>query len=224
MINYNPKLWFKHIFHFPKSDTIYILWKELIIIGLFSAGITYAEIEYMEDTTVFQDMIAVYSLVGFVLSLLLVFRTNTAYDRWWEGRKQWGALVNVSRNFSLKVLSSISDEEDRNQLLKWTRLYPFVLKEHLRNAQYDLLDEETVGLIPKDSINADHVPNSIALKMQILVEASTKENFNSANKLALLEDLNRFTDICGACERIKKTPIPYTYNIFIKKFIFVYTI
>ena len=106
MINYNPKLWFKHIFHFPKSDTIYILWKELIIIGLFSAGITYAEIEYMEDTTVFQDMIAVYSLVGFVLSLLLVFRTNTAYDRWWEGRKKWGELVNNSRNLAIKISSS----------------------------------------------------------------------------------------------------------------------
>ncbi|HAQ70169.1 MAG TPA: hypothetical protein DCR48_04260 [Flavobacteriales bacterium] len=221
MINYNPKDWFGLIFKFHKSDTFRQLFWVILSVSIYSLVIVYIELDVMQMNFTSTVM---HSLLGFIISLLLVFRTNTAYDRWWEGRKQWGALVNVSRNFSLKVLSSISDEKDRNQLLKWTRLYPFVLKEHLRNAQYDLLDEETVGLIPKDSINADHVPNSIALKMQILVEASTKENFNSANKLALLEDLNRFTDICGACERIKKTPIPYTYNIFIKKFIFVYTI
>ena len=221
MINYNPKDWFGLIFKFHKSDTFRQLFWVILSVSIYSLVIVYIELDVMQMNFTSTVM---HSLLGFIISLLLVFRTNTAYDRWWEGRKQWGALVNVSRNFSLKVLSSISDEKDRNQLLKWTRLYPFVLKEHLRNAQYDLLDEETIGLIPKDSINADHVPNSIALKMQILVEASTKENFNSANKLALLEDLNRFTDICGACERIKKTPIPYTYNIFIKKFIFVYTI
>jgi len=221
MINYNPKDWFGLIFKFHKSDTFRQLFWVILSVSIYSLVIVYIELDVMQMNFTSTVM---HSLLGFIISLLLVFRTNTAYDRWWEGRKQWGALVNVSRNFSLKVLSSIPDEKVRNQLLKWTRLYPFVLKEHLRNAQYDLLDEETVGLIPKDSINADHVPNSIALKMQILVEASTKENFNSANKLALLEDLNRFTDICGACERIKKTPIPYTYNIFIKKFIFVYTI
>mgnify|MGYP000088148944 FL=1 len=221
MINYNPKDWFGLIFKFHKSDTFRQLFWVILSVSIYSLVIVYIELDVMQMNFTSTVM---HSLLGFIISLLLVFRTNTAYDRWWEGRKQWGALVNVSRNFSLKVLSSISDEKDRNQLLKWTRLYPFVLKEHLRNAQYDLLDEETIGLFPKDSINADHVPNSIALKMQILVEASTKENFNSANKLALLEDLNRFTDICGACERIKKTPIPYTYNIFIKKFIFVYTI
>ncbi len=221
MINYNPKDWFGLIFKFHKSDTFRQLFWVILSVSIYSLVIVYVELDVMRMSFTSTVM---HSLLGFIISLLLVFRTNTAYDRWWEGRKQWGALVNVSRNFSLKVLSSIPDEKVRNQLLKWTRLYPFVLKEHLRNAQYDLLDEETIGLLPKDSINADHVPNSIALKMQMLVEASTKENFNSANKLALLEDLNRFTDICGACERIKKTPIPYTYNIFIKKFIFVYTI
>ena len=221
MINYNPKDWFGLIFKFHKSDTFRQLFWVILSVSIYSLVNVYIELDVMQMNFTSTVM---HSLLGFIISLLLVFRTNTAYDRWWEGRKQWGALVNVSRNFSLKVLSSIPDEKVRNQLLKWTRLYPFVLKEHLRNAQYDLLDEETISLFPKDSINADHVPNSIALKMQILVEDSTKENFNSSNKLALLEDLNRFTDICGACERIKKTPIPYTYNIFIKKFIFVYTI
>ena len=218
MINYNPKDWFGLIFKFHKSDTFRQLFWVILSVSIYSLVIVYIELDVMQMNFTSTVM---HSLLGFIISLLLVFRTNTAYDRWWEGRKQWGALVNVSRNFSLKVLSSIPDEKVRNQLLKWTRLYPFVLKEHLRNAQYDLLDEETIGLFPKDSINADHVPNSIALKMQILVEDSTKENFNSSNKLALLEDLNRFTDICGACARIKKTPIPYTYNIFIKKFIFL---
>lgn len=221
MINYNPKDWFGLIFKFHKSDTFRQLFWVILSVSIYSLLIVYVELDVMQMNFTSTVM---HSLLGFIISLLLVFRTNTAYDRWWEGRKKWGALVNVSRNFSLKVLTSIPDVKDRNQLLKWTRLYPFILKEHLRNAHYDLLDKEIIELIPKESINADHLPNSIALKIQMLVEASTNGNFNSSNKLALLEDLNRFTDICGACERIKKTPIPYTYNIFIKKFIFVYTI
>ena len=75
-----------------------------------------------------------HTLLGFVISLLLVFRTNTAYDRWWEGRKQWGALVNVSRNFAFKVISFVpeSDSVLRDRLLNADACYADVLRGHLR--------------------------------------------------------------------------------------------
>lgn len=221
MINYNPKDWFGLIFKFHKSDTFRKLFWVILSVGIYSLLIVYVELDIMQMN--FTSTV-LHSLLGFIISLLLVFRTNTAYDRWWEGRKQWGALVNVCRNFSMKVLATIDDAEARRELLKFTQIYPFLLKEHLRSADYSLLDEETKSLIPKTAINANHAPNSIALSMQMLIESNTNDGFNNASKLALLEDLNRFTDICGACERIKKTPIPYTYNIFIKKFIFAYII
>ena len=94
MIKYNPKSWFALIFALHKSDTMRILWKEMIYIGILAAVIAYVEITYFPDIKALANMNIVYSLVGFVISLLLVFRTNTAYDRWWEGRKKWGDLVN----------------------------------------------------------------------------------------------------------------------------------
>ncbi len=88
MIKYNPKNWFKLIFAIHRSDTLRILWKEIIYIGAFTLFVAFLEITYFPDAKELEKLVTVYSLIGFVISLLLVFRTNTAYDRWWEGRKK----------------------------------------------------------------------------------------------------------------------------------------
>ena len=98
MSKYNPKDWFGLIFEFHKSDTLRKLIYILLVYGLFAAVIVYIELHY----TNFKSTISIHSLLGFVIGLLLVFRTNTAYDRWWEGRKVLGALVNTARNLALK--------------------------------------------------------------------------------------------------------------------------
>ena len=222
MIKYNPKLWFKHIFHFPKSDTVYLLWKELIILGIFSAGVTYVEIEYMEDTSVFKDMIAVYSLVGFVLSLLLVFRTNTAYDRWWEGRKKWGALVNDTRNLAIKISSIIKEQEHRTFFTTAIPNFVFATKEHLRDgvvySELELTEQEAAHLSKKE-----HVPNAISQQMYLRTQQLKSEGKISQEEFLVLDkNMNALLDSLGACERIKNTPIPFSYSLFLKKFIFIY--
>ena len=93
MIKYNPKDWFGLIFEFHKSDTMRKLMNILIVYAIFISIICYVEIHY----TNFESTISIHSLVGFIIGLLLIFRTNTAYDRWWEGRKLLGALVNTSK-------------------------------------------------------------------------------------------------------------------------------
>ncbi|HBW87303.1 MAG TPA: hypothetical protein DEF82_11375 [Crocinitomicaceae bacterium] len=102
MIQYNPKNWINLIFSIIHSDTLRILWKQLIYIGLLTALLVYAE-QKLFHAELFEKLPKVYQLLGFVISLLLIFRTNTAYDLWWEGRKLWGSVVNDSRNFILKI-------------------------------------------------------------------------------------------------------------------------
>ncbi len=224
MVVYNPKNWFGLIFKFHKQETFRTLFWVMISIALFSAIVAYIEIEVF--SLKYASTTLVHSLLGFVLSLLLVFRTNTAYDRWWEGRKQWGALVNVSRNLSLKINAFLPDGEtqQRKELKEMVGLYATILKDHLRTATR----EELIMLLPSFMDKAKvgkHVPNHLANAMQNRIMAMYQDKHISEGAyLAMLQDLNAFTDICGACERIKKTPIPYTYNIFIKKFIFVYII
>ena len=105
MIQYNPKDWITFIFRFHKSDTFRQLIPMMIFIGIYSGGIAYLELEYwkLSENSHVKNLTLMHTTVGFVLSLLLAYRTNTAYDRWWEGRKLWGGLVNNSRNLALKL-------------------------------------------------------------------------------------------------------------------------
>ena len=132
MIKYNPKNWFKLIFALHKSDTMRILWKEIFYAAVLSAGITFIVTEYWPNSGVLKELIGVYSLIGFVISLLLVFRTNSAYDRWWEGRKMWGALVNDTRNLALKGEVMINGDVDRDFFRRMIANFVFATKEHLR--------------------------------------------------------------------------------------------
>ena len=79
-----------------------------------------------------------HGMLGFVMSLLLVFRTNTAYDRWWEGRKLWDALVNNSHNLALKLAVILSEENDREYCRKMIPSYAATLSEHLKNEETSL--------------------------------------------------------------------------------------
>ena len=120
MIDYNSKVWFRHITDFHKTDTFRVLLVEMSIVAAYAAFVASVENhllpwileKFMSAEQVdaiinksFRDASIVHSILGFVLSMLLVFRTNTAtYDRWWEGRKLWGAsLVNNCRNLSFKI-------------------------------------------------------------------------------------------------------------------------
>ncbi|MDG1333361.1 MAG: bestrophin family ion channel [Crocinitomicaceae bacterium] len=223
MIKYNPKSWFQLIFAFHKSDTIRILWKELIYIGLFTIGIAYLEITYFPHITHLSELIAVYSLVGFVISLLLVFRTNTAYDRWWEGRKKWGEMVNDSRNLAVKISTLKFDKEENDFFRRMISNFTFATKEHLRRninlEELQLTDAERRILQQKK-----HVPVEIVHMMfKHMNKLKSDGQLSEIEYLAINENLDSLVDSLGACERILNTPIPFSYSLFLKKFIFIYT-
>lgn len=222
MVEYNPKDWFGLIFKFHKSDTFRKLFWVIASVAVYSWIVIYIELEIFEMR--FSSTV-MHTLLGFVLSLLLVFRTNTAYDRWWEGRKLWGALVNVSRNLTMKMLTYVEKGPEQKTMIDLISLYPSVLKEHLRDGDYTELTEKQQALLQSIHPKYDHKPNAIARKMHgELKSMVTRTRLDAATQHTMILDVNAFTDICGGCERIKKTPIPYNYNIFIKKFIFVYII
>lgn len=220
MISYNPKDWITFIFRFHKADTFRQLIPMMIFIGTYSACIAYLEIEYWdlpEDSHV-KNISIMHGMLGFVISLLLVFRTNTAYDRWWEGRKIWGSLVNNSRNLAIKLSVILKDDKDRVFFRKIIPTYASILNKHLK-------DEET-GKQLFDDIALEHHkhrPNQVAkMLFQRVNELYTTNKITGDQLIILNHEVQSFTDICGACERIKNTPIPYSYSAFIKKFIFFY--
>jgi len=161
-----------------------------------------------------------HSLLGLVISLLLVFRTNTSYDRWWEGRRLLGALTNVSRNFAIKIKSLRLEEKHIEFFEYGIPKFAFALKEHLREKQYF---GKNSFLIEVDG--GKHIPNQVAASLSTRIYDLLAEGLISQEQLIILSaDLQQFTDICGGCERIKKTPIPFSYSAFIKKFVFIYVL
>lgn len=225
MIKYDPKSWVKLIFAFHKSDTLRIMWKELIYMGVLTSIIAYVEITFMSDKVgeTMTKLISVYSIIGFVISLLLVFRTNTAYDRWWEGRKQWGKMVNDNRNLAIKINALNIDQIEKDYFKRMIPNFIFAMKEHLRSGvileELDLTDEELIQFEKTDHIPA-HIINLISLRLSNLKSAG---KVSEEELLKIDKNLNGFLDNLGACERILNTPIPFSYSLFIKKFIFIYT-
>ena len=222
MVQYNPKDWITFIFKFHKSDTFRQLFPMMIFVGIYTGIIGYLEIEYwkLSQDDHLKNITIMHGMLGFVISLLLAYRTNTAYDRWWEGRKLWGSLVNNSRNLAIKLSAILKDENDKNYFKRMIPNYALVLGNYLR-------DEETAKMLFEGlDLELDHNkhrPNQIAKLLFLKIHDLHQLGKISGDQLIIINaELQSFTDVCGACERIKNTPIPYSYSAFIKKFIFIY--
>lgn len=223
MIDYNNKSWFALIFQFHKSDTFRKLLPVILGICIYTTVLVYLETEVLHLK--YESTNMVHSLLGFVISLLLVFRTNTAYERWWEGRKQWGALVNHCRNLGIKMNAYLSDElvEERKQYATLVSNFAVALKEHLRDGvKMDEL-ESCKGVDLNNLQNKSHIPNHLASDLVSWVDRMKKEgHLTEMQTLHVNDEIKGLTDVLGACERIKNTPIPYSYSLFLKKFLFIY--
>jgi len=192
----------------------------MLSVSIYAGAVTFLlmDVFKLEETSILRKVIYVHQTIGFVFSLLLAFRINSAYDRWWEGRKIWGSLTNNSRNLAMKLKHLVSNEDAAffNYAIP---LYARSLRDHLRD-EYEPGDQ---AILPT---NGDkHVPNQIASAIIKQVYRLNKEGqINPEQLVSITAEITSFTDICGGCERIRKTPIPFSYSFFIKKFIFTYII
>ena len=225
MIQYNPKSWFSLIFDVYSRYVIRSLFPLILFAAVLTTFLCFLFIDVLD--IVITDTKAFHSILGVILGLFLVLRTNTAYDRWWEGRKLWGQLVNDTRQLSIK-LSTFIPKDATDDLLFFRKMIPnitFAMKEHLRDSimvgEMDFYSDEVKDRI----IKGKHRPNVISKLLMERVHELRKKEVITAEQLFILDkELKGFTDIIGACERIKSTPIPYSYSMFIKKFLFIYSI
>jgi putative membrane protein len=190
-------------------------------IGLYAWLIAYLEISVMDLK--WKSSTLVHSLLGFVISMMLVFRTNTAYERWSEGRRLWGGLVNCSRNVMIQLRSMRVEDAVIRHLALLIGNYAFSLKNHLREDGSLQEYEQDKDFYPAELNHLPHKPNYLAYRLYAVVgDLYDRKLLSDAQLLVLNQELKQLTDICGACERIKKTPIPFSYSLFLKKFLFAY--
>lgn len=221
MIAYNPKSWIRLILSLHKSDTVRMLWPALITMAVLITVLIYLQRNvWCWD---YEGTIAVHSLLGFVISLMLVFRTNTAYDRWWDGRKFWGGFVNHSRSFSIKLAAFVPREET-HRIEALLINYFFACKDHLRKEMSTKGWMEIPGTPLSKYTDASHIPNALLADIMKELTGMNKRGLLTDIQLLMLNDeIRSKAENYGACERIRNTPIPYSYSMFIKKMIFFYS-
>jgi putative membrane protein len=206
-----------------KSSLIKRLLKGLVYITAVTALLLYLE---QKDIFHIQISNALPGYMGAALGLLLVFRNNTAYDKWWEARKELGALVNISRNFAIDINGFLPPgSKEKTKLATLLTCFIYALKEHLRNGvkMRDMqdLDEAEYRIIEL----AQHKPSAIANLIMARVETLWKEKMvTDVQQYLLVTKINTLIDICGKCERIRNTPIPIAYGLLLKFFINIYVI
>ncbi|NEO99627.1 MAG: hypothetical protein F6K58_13305 [Symploca sp. SIO2E9] len=164
-----------------------------------------------------------------VLGLLLVFRTNTAYDRFWEGRKCWGNLVNHTRNLAWQIWVAVAEIEPRDRVQKIAALrllvgFAVATKLHLRS---EPVNSELKDLVSESEYlklqEMNHPPLEIALSLgDYLQQQSNRQALNIYQLTTLQGVLNKMVDSLGGCERILKTPIPLAYAIHLKQLLLLY--
>lgn len=211
MISYDPKNWLRVLFDFPRSPVFRTLFFDVLGAGAWAAIVVWVETDLWRIAVPLGPSFL--SILGIILGLLLVFRTNTAYDRWWEGRRLWGQLVNTSRGLSHQLASSLTGDEHAARRARYVQLFtafPVELAAHLRRPSND---------------EGGHRPNELLTALHAEVQADLAAGrLTPQHRIALAPLLQAFDDILGGCERIRNTPIPFSYSSYIKQFVVLYAL
>lgn len=229
MIIYNTKNWGNSLwkialsFDLKKGGNYTYLLISQFVIAAYVSIVAIIELEFRDLNIHVEPMF--FSLVGLIISLILVFRLNSAYDKWWEGRKQWGALVNHCRTIAsnFHAVLPAEDKETRIYLAGQISNFPFSLARHLRKQRnYPDIKEVDENLV-HDLVQSTNPPHLIATRLFMKMETLCRENkLNNYDKLNIKPQIQAFIDVLGACERIASTPIPFSHSSFIKSFIVIY--
>jgi ion channel-forming bestrophin family protein len=216
--------WFQIAFQL-KGSVLGAIYKRVLLCGLFGVLIS---IMYHFQLPVSQPILGTV-IPSIVLGLLLVFRTNTAYDRFWEGRKSWGSIVNNSRNLARQIWVSINEiePEDRNDKIGALYLlvaFAIATKQHLRD---ETVNNELEALMPSSKYQKLTMMNNPSLEVAFWISDYLHHQYNrkciNSHQLAGMQELlNNLVDNLGACERILRTPIPLAYAIHLKQLLLIY--
>jgi putative membrane protein len=203
------------------------LWLHLLPIVVYVCAISWADLRFHLEDQNFP--VSIVAIIGTVIGLLLAFKTNSSYGRWWEARTLWGAIVNDSRTWVRQLLvfsgSETSDPLIREMAYRQIA-WCYALSRNLRG-QDPLQDLDR--FLDRSEIEAyrqsKHVPNDLLLRQaRELRKLSDQDRLEMYQFVELERTLMRLTDAMGGCERIKNTPFPRSYGLMVHASIYVFVI
>lgn len=216
--------WFKMLFEW-KGSVLPQLLPRLTLLFIFAASVVYFQ-GFFQTYNLSIDP-AIFTLFGVALAIFLGFRNSASYERWWEARKLWGALLNDTRSIARQSYSLIDDEDyqkKRTDFINKMIALVHTLRHQLRFTDSSddlkrLLKSEDLLEISKTK----YQPIMLLQKMaQQIKEAKKEQRITAIEQLAFEDNFNKISDIIGGCERIASTPIPYTYSVLLHRTVYLY--
>lgn len=214
----NKKIPFKYIYKKIKYQLFYV-----ILIAVLVKLLALQFIDYIPEMP-----LSIPAFIGTAISIILSFKLNQSYERWWEARKIWGAIVNDSRTFVLYLQSFLnkSNTNDINQITYRQIAWCYSLGQNLRGTDplkniEELLSTEEINNL-KDFTNKPLA--IIQLNTIQLAELKEKGQLSDFEHIQLTNIISRFSDAMGMAERIKNTVFPMTYRILLHFMIYIFVI
>ncbi len=208
-----------------KGSVIPAIFNRVLLCGLFGVFISSLHYFKLPVSQPIQESVIPSSVLG----LLLVFRTNTAYDRYWEGRKCWGSLINNVRNLARQIWINIEENavEDKHQKILNMRLlvaFAVAAKLHLRSEPVSRELEELMSFSKYFKLKTmSNPPLEVAFWIGDYFQQQYKNGLLHIHHLVAMQDLlNKMVNDLGGCERILKTPMPLAYAIHLKQLLLIY--
>ncbi|MDO6694283.1 bestrophin family ion channel [Aliiglaciecola sp. 3_MG-2023] len=215
------------LFFIIRGSVLPLIYLRIIFITLLGAGV--AAIQHFYPEAFPEFTLAPVALFGVALSLFLGFRNNASYDRWWEGRKQWGKLIVASRSLSRQMTSYIDDKqtegaETQKYIIKLIIAFSHALRHQLRHS--DPWPDITPYIAQNDMQfirNAQSLSDGILRLIGIrLGECRQKNMISDFLMLKMDEHLTAMADVQASCERIQNTPLPFAYMLLVQRTAYLY--
>lgn len=220
--------WVRLLFHL-RGSSIVETWPRILTVTVTAAVVTYIELYY--SIQAYTLTTTPFLLVGVALGIFLGFRNSASYDKFWEGRKLWGTLVNTARSLTRQICYLTDSKRDHEILQPFQAMFvkriiafAHALRCHLRDQEPF---EEIKKFLPADDyaavVVAKHRPLIILQQLsRDLAIARDRRWLSEYNHPFLEAQLNEFSNILGGCERIKNTPIPFSYSVLIHRIVAAY--
>lgn len=216
--------WFRLLFVWRGSVLPYLVTRLLLVLAVSVASVLLRG-WWMSEHAASALSIPPFTLMGIALAIFLGFRNSVSYERFWEARKQWGALLIAARSLTREVASFAPDETAlQRRVARTLAAFIYALKHQLRGTDpgADLacrLDAEVHQRVAA----ARFVPPAILLFLAgDLAAAQRRGSISDVQLQSMNRNLNLLTEASGACERIANTPIPYTYRVLMNRTVMVY--
>lgn len=223
-MQYDPHRWTSHLFDIRGSMVREIMGRVSACLGWTVVVVVWFHVGPKPYNNVALPEIA-HALIGAALSLLLVFRTNASYDRFWEGRKLWGGIVNETRNLVRQTTVYCRQDPLLIQRISATTIaFAYAAMQRLRGLND--LGSGAGRLSPAEVHHlqsTSHIPLAVARHIsRLLAGAGQRGLITDFQCLSIDQNVHLLIGYIGACERIRATPIPFAYAVHLRRALIMY--